>query len=217
MVPHTDFQVLILPYRTFHNFLMVGDSAKADNGSFEIVGEGNVIQHYQVNGREHKITYTCALHMPTLNANLISVSSLDKAGLITVFSNGKGITRKPDGTDILTSHNINGMYLLEPADSPITQPIAMSSLSQLTSLEQWHQQLAHCSPLTIQEMTTNNLVDGLNVSDATLHGKCENCILGRQTRRPFDGTTDMDLCPLSLLPSISGGCLVSNPLVESST
>ena len=30
----------------------VGDSAKADNGSFEIVGEGNVVQRYQVEGRE---------------------------------------------------------------------------------------------------------------------------------------------------------------------
>ena len=66
----------------------VGDSAKADNGSFEIVGEGNIIQHYQVNGRKHEITYTHALHMPTLNANLISMSVLDKAGLITVFGDG---------------------------------------------------------------------------------------------------------------------------------
>jgi hypothetical protein len=30
----------------------VGDSAKATGGSFEIVGEGNVVQHYQVDGKE---------------------------------------------------------------------------------------------------------------------------------------------------------------------
>ena len=35
-----------------------GDSAKVENGSFEIVGEGNVIQRYQVDGREREITYT---------------------------------------------------------------------------------------------------------------------------------------------------------------
>ena len=53
-----------------------GDSAKAENGSFEIIGEGNVIQRYQVDGKEWRITYTWALHTPTLNADLISVSVL---------------------------------------------------------------------------------------------------------------------------------------------
>lgn len=71
-----------------------GDSAKAVNGSFEIVGEGNVLQRYQVDGRELDITYTRALHTPTLNANLVSVSALDRAGLTTTFGNGKGITRR---------------------------------------------------------------------------------------------------------------------------
>ena len=61
--------------------LCAGDSAKAENGSFEIIGEGNVIQRYQVNGKEQQITHIHALHTPTLNANLISVSMLDKAGL----------------------------------------------------------------------------------------------------------------------------------------
>ena len=66
-----------------------GDSAKAENASFEIVGEGNVIQWYQVDGREMEITYIHALHMLTLNSNLVSVSALDKAGLVTTFGNGK--------------------------------------------------------------------------------------------------------------------------------
>ena len=58
-----------------------GDSAKAEDGSFEIIGEGNVIQRYQVDRKEWEITYTRALHTPMLNANLVSVSALDKAVL----------------------------------------------------------------------------------------------------------------------------------------
>ena len=38
-------------------------------------------------------------------------------------------------------------------------------------------------------MATNNLVDGLSISEVTINGKCENCILGRQTRRAFDAVT----------------------------
>jgi hypothetical protein len=50
--------------------LRTGDSAKAVDGNFEIVGQGKVVQSYMVEGKEKKITYTCALHTPTLNANL---------------------------------------------------------------------------------------------------------------------------------------------------
>jgi hypothetical protein len=43
----------------------MGDSAKAEDGSFEIVGEGHVVQHYRVDGKDREVTYTRALHAPT--------------------------------------------------------------------------------------------------------------------------------------------------------
>ena len=75
----------------------------------------------------------------------------------------------------------------------------MGSLSKPTSLEQWHQRLTHCSPLTIQEMEAKNLVDGLKLSETNIKGKCEDCIMGQQTQCPFDGKTDKDLDPLELV------------------
>ena len=176
-----------------------GDSAKAVDGSFEIIGEGTVVQRYLVDGQERNITYTRALHTPTLNANLISISAFDRAGLTTTFGNGKGTIQKPDGTTVLTGQNVGGMYLLEAVDNAPNISFAMTSLSQPTSLEQWHRRFTHCSPMTIQGMVKNNLVDGLKISDETLKGKCEDCILGRQTRRPFDGETEKNLAPLDLV------------------
>jgi hypothetical protein len=177
----------------------VGDSAKATGGNFEIIGEGNVIQRYKVDGKERDVTYTRALHTPTLNANLVSVSALDRAGLTTTFGNGQGITKKADGTVVLAGKGVNGMYLLETIDT--TPPLAMSSnsLSQPASLEQWHRRLSHCSPLTIQNMAKNGLVDGLRITETVLNGKCENCIMGRQTRRPFDGETEKVVDTLELV------------------
>jgi hypothetical protein len=127
-----------------------GDSAKAVDGNFEIIGEGNVVLRYQVEGKEQEIMYTRALHTPTLNANLVSVSVLDKAGLTTTFGGGKGVVTKPDGTLILSGQNVNGMYLLETLDNTPIKPLEMaSSLSHPTSLEQWHRRLTHCSPLAV--------------------------------------------------------------------
>ena len=94
------------------------------------------------------------------------------------------MTTKPDGTVILAGKNVNGMYLLETLSEPSQIPLALSSLSQTTSLEQWHRRFAHCSPLTIKDMATRNMVDGLKLAGDTLDGKYEDCIMGRQTRRP---------------------------------
>ena len=116
----------------------VGDSAKARDGNFEIVGEGNIVQWYDVNEREQKVTYTCVLHAPSLNANLVSISALDRAGLIITFGGGRGVARTMDGTVVLSGKGVNGMYLLESLDNTPQAPLAMSSLSQPTSLEQWN-------------------------------------------------------------------------------
>lgn len=48
-------------------------------------------------------------------------------------------------------------------------------------------------------MADNNLVDGLSISESAMSGKCEDCIMGRQTRRPFDGETEKSLDPLELV------------------
>ena len=137
--------------------------------------------------------------MPTLNMNLVSVSTLDKAGLVTTFSNGKGITCKADGTIVLAGQNVNGMYWLKMVDNPPDTNITMLSFSKPTSLEQWHQRLTHCSPLMIQEMAKHSLVDGLIISETAINGKCEDCIVGCQTQCPFDGETEKDLKPLDLV------------------
>jgi hypothetical protein len=191
----------------------VGESAKAKDGSFEILGEGNVSQRYKVDSKEKTITYTRALHTPALNANLVSVSAFDRAGLTTTFGNDQGVTRKVDGTIILAGKNINGMYLLETLDSA-NVPLVMTTLSQPVSLEQWHRRLTHCSPSTILDMAKNDLVDGLRISDTALGGKCEDCVMGRQTRRPFDGETEKDLDPLNLVSCDIWGPSRANPLEE---
>ena len=94
------------------------------------------------------------------------------------------------------------MYVADELDNLPKIPnahLSGASLLQPTSLEQWHHQLTHCSPLTIKQMSTENLVDGLNISDTDLRGKCEDCVIGRQVRRPFDRFTEKGLDPLELV------------------
>src|SRR6202522_606806 len=91
------------------------------------------------------------------------------------------------------------MYLLKEVENIPNTPLAMTSLSQPVSLEQWHRRFTHCSPSTIKDMASKTLVDGLNITGEDVSGKCEDCIVGRQTRRPFDGETEKDIFPLDLV------------------
>jgi len=122
------------------------------------------------------------------------------------------------------------MYVMDELISNSTEvlsmPLTMASLSQPTSLEQWHRRLAHCSPLTITEISKSNLVDGLNISGNDLRSKCEDCIIGWQTHRPFDEKTEKGLDPLELIsfnlwgPSwvqSAGGKLYFMPVIDVGT
>src|SRR6266540_4271920 len=94
------------------------------------------------------------------------------------------------------------MYVVDELDNlPKIPNVHLSGalLSQPASLEQWHCRLTHCSPLTIKQMSTENLIDGLNISDTDLRGKCEDCVIGRQVRQPFDGFTKKGLDSLELV------------------
>jgi hypothetical protein len=42
-------------------------------------------------------------------------------------------------------------------------------------------------------------VDGLKISDDDLKGKCKDCMMGHQTRHPFNGKTEKNLEPLDLV------------------
>jgi hypothetical protein len=123
--------------------------------------------------------------------------------MTVTFGRGSGIVQTKDGNVVLTAQREKGMYVVDEIERNTTEvlsmPLAMASLSQPSSLKQWHHRLTHCSPLTIMEMSKGKLVDGLNISGNDLHGKCEDCIIGCQTCHPFNEKTEKGLDLLELV------------------
>lgn len=152
-----------------------GSSAIEGKGTFEILGQGTVTKTFRLDGDDVKLTFKNALHSPSLAANLISVSALDKAGLSTVFSNGRAAVRDKSGKEIFAGRGSDSMYVLDAAPTPQ----AMSSRSSPTSLCNWHRRFVHMSPKNIEEMASKNLMDGLEITSDPLQGRCEDCILAR--------------------------------------
>ncbi|PBK96026.1 hypothetical protein ARMGADRAFT_1077541 [Armillaria gallica] len=77
-----------------------GSSAIEGKGTFEILGQGTATKTFRLDGKDIKLTFKNALHSPSLAANLISVSALDKAGLSTVFSNGGATVHDRSGKEV---------------------------------------------------------------------------------------------------------------------
>ncbi|KAK0221148.1 hypothetical protein EDD85DRAFT_739602, partial [Armillaria nabsnona] len=68
-----------------------------------------------LDGKDVKLTFKNTLHSPSLAANLISVSTLDKAGLSTVFSNGRAAVHNRSGKEVFIGQGSDGMYVLDAA------------------------------------------------------------------------------------------------------
>ncbi|KAJ3836800.1 hypothetical protein F5878DRAFT_540682, partial [Lentinula raphanica] len=50
----------------------------------------------------------------------------------------------------------------------------------------WHNRFCHINTNVIALMKRRDLVNGLDITDANLCGKCEACMTAKATRRPFD-------------------------------
>ncbi|SJL16297.1 uncharacterized protein ARMOST_19817 [Armillaria ostoyae] len=211
-----------------------GSSAKQVEGGFSILGIGTATKLFHHKSGEKKLvrlTFKNALYTPSLAMNLISISALDAAGFYTMFGGKQAVIKDINSAEIFTGKGENGMYVLECVDDKSESPaghFAMLSRSNPTSLCQWHRHLAHVSIETIESMASKNLVDGLagGITDRNIKGKCEDCLMVKQTRRPFDEPTDPNVKPLHLMATDlwSPSCMVSNggksyfmPIVDSGT
>ena len=66
------------------------------------------------------------------------------------------------------------------------------------SLDVWHRHLGHVGVTSIVEMAKKGVINGLDImGDVEVQGKCEDCIYGKQTARPYDEVTEHEKMYLS--------------------
>ncbi|KAF5378820.1 hypothetical protein D9615_006849 [Tricholomella constricta] len=157
----------------------------ASGGGFEIKGKGTVRKFVEFDGCTVELTFADALHTPKLEHNLLSIGCLGKKGCSVTFNGLGAIFFDPDGHPFMRGacHN-DTMYRIDF----IPRPTAMSarSLKRPTDLETWHRRLGHVGENTLRMMEREQMVTGLDITKKSVNGRCENCIMGKQTRRPFD-------------------------------
>ena len=156
-------------------------SVELGNGNkTPIQGAGTVHVRIKVHGASKLCILTDVYYVPELGYNLMSVPTLDKKGLSTTFSNKKcHVSRQ--GTLLATGSMFGNLYKID-IDSSI--PIKSRALTA-QSLDIWHQRLAHIDPSTIQRMSNNRVVNGIELKRQESPTPCAHCIAGKGHRTPF--------------------------------
>ena len=126
------------------------------------------------------------LHIPALARNLISVSKLDDAGVKTVFK--KVTCKMVRGALILmwevwigTLYKLQDSTLVDGCNSSMVPENGVENLvvsREKTTL--WHQRLGHIGEKGLR------MLHGKGMNNSSLDFDfCENCVYGKQNRRPF--------------------------------
>ncbi|RDB17165.1 Retrovirus-related Pol polyprotein from transposon TNT 1-94 [Hypsizygus marmoreus] len=200
-------------FETYVPFHGDAGATATKGGKFTIAGKGRVNKRITFDGRVVLLTFD-AIHTPDLSHNLISIGRLDKAGCFTVFGGGGATFLNPVGAPFMYGQGSGTMYKVElhPPIGPITpraQPTAIAltvaaatiasdaasafaatrtSHTRPTDIDTWHRRLGHIGYASILKMVKGELVDGLDVTSLKQGlGMCEDCIMGKHSRRPFDG------------------------------
>ena len=91
------------------------------------------------------------------------------------------------------------MYLLTAYDGEArsaVQAMTASSLNAPAEIDVWHRRFGHAGIMSIRNLATKALVDGLNVKgDMEAKGLCEDCIYGKHTAHPYDAEVEVKTEP----------------------
>ncbi|KAF5348755.1 hypothetical protein D9757_014135 [Collybiopsis confluens] len=146
-----------------------------------------------------------AKHTPSFGMNLISIPALDRKGLRGEWGDGRIMVKDPaSGRCIIDGHlaakrSGNSLYRINVIDNLDSLPALVTSpdstfvlassgksRSNPCSLAMWHARFGHADVNMIRIMAKRGLVDGLEVTDYELCGKCEPCLFAKAKRLPFD-------------------------------
>ena len=179
------------------------------------VGSGNVV--LWCNNREVEIRNV--LYVPSMNINLLSVSSIDQSGCQVSIAGGKCQVMY-EGALIMEAHRRDGLYMMRLDASVMVSRGELGKPKEAIDVaELWHRRFGHLSYSSLDKLHSSKLVAGLNLAPGAFKiardTSCEPCLFSKQARQPFGVSTrpaqrplelvHMDVCGPLHVPSV-GGC-----------
>ncbi|CAG7731317.1 unnamed protein product, partial [Allacma fusca] len=166
----------------------------ADNGTSKSSGIGTVAVEANIRNKWVRCELNNVIYVPG-GANLFSEGIMEatrgytivRKNRRTVFTDHKGV----EGP--VADYKDCGLYIMRfrrPSNN--NEACALGVKTVTTNL--WHRRLAHVNHEYIKESVGRDAVDGIKKVDIANSDKCEECQLGKQSRKPYPRKSSVRAC-----------------------
>lgn len=157
----------------------------ADNKTLEAKGQGDITMKCMLpNQKPTDITFGRVLHVPDLQKNLISVSSITKNGGSVNFTGEKCEITTEKGL-VSVGHKKGNLFVLDFNGDNLQANSTTGIFMGNQSLELWHLHLGHLGYESVKKMARSDIVLGMKADTHKFERVCDGCALGKQSREPF--------------------------------
>ncbi|GKB73070.1 retrovirus-related pol polyprotein from transposon TNT 1-94, partial [Tanacetum coccineum] len=150
-----------------------------------ITGYGDYVQG--------NLTICHVYYVEGLGHNLFSVGQFCDGDLEVAFRSNTCYVRNLEGDDLLTGSRDSNLYTISISEMAASSPVCLMSRATSTKSWLWHRRLSHLNFGTINQLTSNDLVDGLPKLKYTKDHLCSACEQGKSKKASL---------PPKLVPSI---------------
>jgi hypothetical protein len=130
-----------------------------------------------------KVTFKNAIHAPGMAFTLISISRLDKARYLVLFSKGMYVIRDLKGQTIATIPRNDRLYKLVANQLKETETANMASTKM--SINKAHRKLGHIAHSAVKHAITKEIITGIELDLDSKVEFCEACAKAKLAHQPF--------------------------------
>jgi len=135
-------------------------------------------------GTVHRIEVKDVLYAPTLTGSLLSVKKLTSKGKKVEFTDKHCFIR--DNQKLLAVGKLeSNLYKLSCKHKSELANMAKSEVKHQDCIHSWHRRLGHRDPNAIKCIINEGLATGIHINDCNVMMKCEHCIKGKFTQKPY--------------------------------
>jgi len=164
--------------KTDNIYIANGTSIKADG-----IGDG-YLDCTLDNGTMHRIKVKDVLYVPTLTGNLLSVKKLTSKGKKVEFTDNQCFIRH--NKKLLAVGKLeSNLYKLSCKQKSEFANVAKSEAKHQDCIHLWHRRLGHRDPNAIKCINKEGLATGIHINECSVMMKCEHCIKGKATQKPY--------------------------------
>jgi hypothetical protein len=150
------------------------------------IGDVDIVLYDEDGKRTTKATMKDVLYVPGLRTNLLSCRALVNAGIDVTFSRNGCTLKDADNVELIgVGHCGPDRLCILSANVAYHEMAAKASSNSVLDL--WHERLDHMPKDTIEKMVSEGKAKGITLNDVAEQVDCDDCQVGRATRKPFRG------------------------------